>query len=231
MRRFLCCCGLLVVGAVAFLAPPGRERAIAARIPHQPKIALDSRAIARAKRITIRFSDLPLISPLTKAWFPNSRWKPGLVNKVGPALACRSHVADLTSVTFKGGWSSQFIRRVGNSGIWILTSSAVVQATPKQARLVFDDTELWTRRYCFPGAKGVTSVSRVRPPSAAADQEAEILIGRVDRSVPDEKVGSVLVLLRCGSVFIGLTLDWRVRPVPDALVKTLAEKIVARANK
>lgn len=69
------CSALVVVCVAASLALPDEGQAAIERGPHQAKIALDSRAIARAKRITIRFRDFPLIHPLTKAWFPYAQWK------------------------------------------------------------------------------------------------------------------------------------------------------------
>lgn len=224
---------LAVAAVVACLGLPGEARASARPVRgYRPKIALDSRAIAKARRITVRLGDLPSRNSPFR-WSINALWKPGLVNKTGPGLHCNGHVADLSSVTLKGGWSSRF-DLVDGARIWELTSAVVVLATPKQARLSFDRTNAWTMRYCFvpgttAGTDRFTSLRRVRPPSVA-DQQAEFLIRKVSSRVPGRKLGTVIVLLRRGPTFIELTFDWGRVPVPASLVETVVKKVAARAR-
>jgi hypothetical protein len=227
---------LLVIAVVGgLLATPLGWAAVELRQSTPPRMALDPQAIAFARRATARLRDLPSCSQqrdLQNCWAINTLWKPGLINRTGPELECAGRVADLSAVTFKGGWSSRF-DLMSASRFWQLTSAVLVLATPSQARVTFDATNAWLTRYCFvPGATRdsirYTSVRRV-PVPAVADQQAEVRTQEVLTSEPNRPRGETLILLRRGSVMIKLTFTWAKKPVSTPFIDAIVRKLATRA--
>jgi hypothetical protein len=219
---------LVLAAVIIGLAPPLLESSAASRRDaYQPKIALDAHAIAFARRASLRLRDLP------SGWAVNLTWKPGLINQTGPELDCFGHVADLSAVTFKGGWTSRF-DLVSATRIWELISAVIVLATPNQARANFDATNVWLTRYCF--VQGTTrqevrytSVRRV-PVAAVADQQAEVRIRKVQLAPPKRRLGEALIELRRGPVMISLTFEWAKTAIPTQLIDAIVRKLAGRAT-
>jgi len=196
------------------------------------RVAVDPQAVAQARGVTVRWRDLWRDS-LPQGWAINAQWKSGLVNRTGPpVLRCQGHIADLSSLTFRGGWGSRF-DRIAQQTSWELTSSAIVLATPAHAQNYFNVATTWQTRYCAKkgmtiGSERFTSVQRVQPPTFA-DQQAEFRFREVLVTDPSKKLGSVVFFLRRGSVLIELEVEWAGKQIPATLVNALARKMAARA--
>lgn len=236
--------GSLVTAAlllvVVFLVPT--RRGIGAERPPQSygmKIALAPNAISQARRITTRSRDLPGYNS-SKEWIAYPKWQPGYVNRVGPSLIhCQGRYADLSSFTFRGGWSTRLDRLVAKSSapdastVWELTSGALVLATPAQAKRYFDVVTTWQTR-CLKTGMTVgnvyyTSVLRAQVP-AVADQQVEFRARQLLISNPAKPLGTIAVFLRRGAVNMQLTFEWSHTPVPDSLINAVAKKMAARAG-
>lgn len=197
------------------------------------KRAVDASAIARARQITVRLSDLRHQVTL-KTWFVNVQWKPGLINRTGPPLIhCQGHYADLSSLTFRGGWATRFDRIVTPT-VWQLTSSAVILATPGQAQHYFVAATTWEARYCLKngltvGGVRLTSVRRVQPPDVADDQ-AEFRFRQVTLNTPGNAADFVVVFLRRGTVNVQLSFEWVHTPIPNSLINAIARTVAGRAG-
>ena len=196
------------------------------------KIELDARAIAKAKTLTVRSHDLWRGS-LSQGWSIDPQLKPGLVNRTGPALLrCQGHVAALSSLTLRGGWESRFDRIVQPTVAWRLTSTAVVLASPAQAKRYFKLLATWQARYCLTrgatvGDERVISVQRIQLP-AVADQQADFRFRYMATNQPSKIYGGSVLYLQRGAVIIALAFDWNRTPVPTSLANTLAKKLAAR---
>jgi hypothetical protein len=202
--------------------------------PHAMKIDLDARAIAKARGVTVRWHDL-WRGNLPQGWGIDAQLKPGLINRTGPGLLhCQGHVADFSSLTFRGGWNTRFDRVVQPTAAWTLTSAAIVLATPVQAQRYFDFVSKWQPRYCLKsgatvGNERVISVQRIQAP-AVADEQAAFRFRYVISGQPSKIYGGSLLYLRRGTVNITVAFAWDGTPVPTNLANTLAKTIAARTG-
>ena len=171
-------------------------------------------------------------NPLT-GWFIDAQWKPERINQTGPLLSCSGHVADLSAVTYVGGWSSRFDRVMGSTD-WQLTSTATVFAAERDAKLFYDLADRWATRYCYVkgstvGSDRITSVSRTQLPPVS-DQRLALSMRRVFLKNPRRQLGSMEVIVRRGRVIVDLYSDWSQRPIPVEVVTAVVVKMAARAG-
>jgi hypothetical protein len=197
------------------------------------KLAVDPHAIAEARRITVRVSDL-YQQGMPQGWFVNVHWKPGLVNTAGPPiLHCQGHYADLSSLTFRGGWSPLFNRIVAPT-VWQLTATAVILATPEQAHDYFDAITTSEARYCLKNGlvvdgQRISSVRRVEAPNVA-DNQAEFRFRQTILKQPGRPVDLVVVFLRRGAVNMQLSFEWVHTPIPESLINEIVKTVARRAG-
>jgi hypothetical protein len=218
---------LAAVLAAFLLAPPGLSAAREPPGTKPAKIALDAKVVARARQMTVTLQDVP------DGWFAYPLAQPGLVNKLGPALACGGHVADFSRLVFRGGWSSRLGFRHGLSRMGLI-SAVTVFSTVDQAAVAFAHSAYWADHYCAhkgmrDGRYVFVSVRRVSLPPLA-DQRADIRSLRVAKTGTDRQIGQDFILLRRGPVVALLQVLWVHREISRRTEDMIAQRFARRLH-
>jgi|SRR5579862_859848 len=224
MRRLgvvLIVCGALFSGAwsgavAASPKPPPRS-------PFNATIALVPDLQARAKQMVIGARDLP------KGWEIDPRWSAGEVAKLGPEWSCNGHTADLSGLVVKGAWSarSQLLNDSGDPSL--VTSTAVVLASPEQAQMLFDVGRTYYPKYCEivrkpqPGGV-VVALAELKLPHVAEQQTRF----RTAFLTPISADWRDFILLRRGPVLGILEFSRPGKPFPARLENAIINTFAAR---
>jgi hypothetical protein len=190
-----------------------------------PRIALDPKIQARAKRVTIEPRDLPGL------WIKDPSWERALTPKLGPVWSCNGHKADLSTLVTRGAWSSRDLW-ADHGGKWEVTSSVLFLGSVRQAELWFSDGSLWYPRYCAvvgtqQGATVVTSMSSLQRLPQVGDSE----VGFRTLSTNGIRQGwGDFVILRVGAVCGILEFARASQPFPMALENKIIRKFASRAH-